>query len=327
MNLDYDESTRIFKSTFEQISNDRLGNYNYFRYWHGYVLLIRLAHLFMDVQGLYLMNFILIAFLLFILICSLYYKGYKYEAFALLASYIAMRFYNINISLEYAWIFILNLVLCIVLVHSRIRDWDKLNKFLFISGMLTCYFDFLTCEIVNLYIPLLLFLSLTGYRGLSIKNIAKSTVIWGVAYSFTYIAKWCLIIALFGFDYAKTLFGRIGTRTLGGVDWTKDNMPYMKRIFMSLSFNIRFLGVAIVLALIILVICYYVRFRNIDSTSRLLLLIALAPYARYLILLNHSIWHYFFTYRSQVITVFAVLLSIKGFMRIGDLRLIRSHKI
>ena len=41
-----------------------------------------------------------------------------------------------------------------------------------------------------------------------------------------------------------------------------------------------------------------------------LLVLALVPYVRFLVLSNHAFRHYFFTYRTQIITVFVFLLFV-----------------
>ena len=311
VNLNY-MPDMIKDSVVDQIKDDKLGNYNYFRYWHGYILFIRLAHLFMDVQGLYLINFILILFLLFILICSLYYKGYKYEALILLVSFITIRFYNIYVSLEYTWIFILNLILCLILIYSKIRSWDKFNKFIFISGMFTCYLDFLTCEIVNLFIPLLIFLILIDYKDLSYINIIKSNLIWLCGYGFTFLAKWFIIFILFGFDNVVYLIKNITKRTIGNPNIDL-NISTIEKIFYMYFYNFRFLNyiAIIMLILITLFLLYSIKKCNLSNKIKFLYLISLTPYLRYLLLLNHSLGHYFFTYRIQIITIFAVLLMSK----------------
>ena len=60
----------------------------------------------------------------------------------------------------------------------------------------------------------------------------------------------------------------------------------------------------------------------------LLLIIAMMPYLRYLILANHSFRHYMFTYRLQIITIIAVVWAIyKGLIPIKKYILICIDKI
>ena len=67
------------------------------------------------------------------------------------------------------------------------------------------------------------------------------------------------------------------------------------------------------IAVLLLVAALFYLFRGKEMHGVLfmpLFLLAILPYARYLVLSNHACRHYFFTYRAQIITVFVILLFI-----------------
>lgn len=57
-------------------------------------------------------------------------------------------------------------------------------------------------------------------------------------------------------------------------------------------------------------IWFLYRKKKIEEVSKILLLIALIPYIRYLVMSNHSYSHYWFTFRAQISSVMALLLAV-----------------
>lgn len=72
-----------------------------------------------------------------------------------------------------------------------------------------------------------------------------------------------------------------------------------------------FYVILVVLAiLLLLLLCFHRRNRHIWQNAFLFVMVGFYPYIWYMVLANHSQIHSYFTYRIQVITLFAIFICI-----------------
>jgi hypothetical protein len=137
-----------------------------------------------------------------------------------------------------------------------------------------------------------------------------------VGYAANWILKWVLASWVLGENVSPYVAGhvaeRIGMTGQGAVGSGRYLAGTLLRNVKCL-FPIEY-GMGGILAWIMLMLgCLYLAFvyRKDGVDNRQVLryaMIAAIPYVRYLILLNHSYLHYFFTYRAQLSTVLAVVM-------------------
>ena len=153
----YYEAIKVDTNTdfVEAVENDFEGNTEYVRYWHGSMIIIRPLLLFFNIEQIYNFLTIILMLLIFILLGLLYKKS---EVFSLIVL-IGMLMINIFITgfcFEYVWTILLMLIFSILVIFIEKNGNKKLYKLFFISGKLTCYFDFFTTELVTILLLLLL---------------------------------------------------------------------------------------------------------------------------------------------------------------------------
>ncbi|MBP3205473.1 MAG: hypothetical protein J6M66_08625 [Lachnospiraceae bacterium] len=314
------------------VTEGKAANQQYLRYWHGSIAVVRPLLTVMSLEEIYRFNgIVLIGSAMLLIIVLLRRHGYT-PAAGLLAGMILTSAWFVPCSLEYTWMFLLMLIDSLIilgLAWMGKREWYGIAFLCF--GMIANFFDFLTTETLTLTVPLLLVLWVEKRKEgiypavledrIRIQRKAEPVIIralgaWGVGYAANWILKWVLASWVLGENVSPYVAGhvaeRIGMTGQGAVGSGRYLAGTLLRNVKCL-FPIEY-GMGGILAWIMLMLgCLYLAFvyRKDGVDNRQVLryaMIAAIPYVRYLILLNHSYLHYFFTYRAQFSTVLAVVM-------------------
>lgn len=299
------------------------GNTQYIRYWHGNIGIMRILLVFLNLGQIYLLNAIVLLILAIILCLLLGRKKTFALMISLIVAFIMCVVVVVPSCIEYTSTFMIMLIVSILSV-IWMKDNKKLNILFFISGMLTCFFDFLTTEIITILVPVLIVLILqvkenkiTNFKE-GIIFVIRSCFLWGISYSSMWIAKWVLssiVLKINAFDYVwDNATYRIKGEVLGITNQRLHWKAIQRNVFTLYPLNIekniqKLLAIPIVILIFEII---FIRKKNIKKLwlSALLIVIACIPYLRYYLLANHSYMHYFFTFRSQMISIIAILLAI-----------------
>lgn len=295
------------------IDNDIVGNKEYLRYWHGSIVLVKPLLVIFSYQEILIFNVVILA-LTFIVLLYLLFKRFKYLSILTGVAFLFTYSFLVPFTLEYTWTYLIAFIISILALC--IKDDSKLFILFFISGILTCFLDFLTTETLALLLPLT-FVMLLKYKDKKIVNfkdgllfVFKACLSFGIAYVFMWFTKWLLasfILNINAFDYVL----REGTyRVYGSV-----NISFFEQLVSSVKDNFSLLlpfslcgkYSEIVLSIsVILIGSFFFLFRKEKEKlwfSKLLFLIGFIPIIRFLVLSNHSYLHSFFTYRALFPTV------------------------
>lgn len=318
-----EENKKISYDFEKMIENKEVGNTQYLRYWHGYIGIIRILLVFFNLGQIYIFNAIILSVLTIILIVLLI----KNKSYALIISFITgLIMCAVNVvpfCLEYTWMFYIMLITSILAVFWK-DNIKRLNTLFFITGILTCFFDFLTTEIITIIVPVLIVLILR-VKEKKIKSfkqgiifVIQSMALWGISYICMWITKWILasiILHINAFEYVisnatERINGEIYAVSAKALPWKAIERNLFTLYPLNTQKNIKKLLIIPICIFIFEVI--FIRKKDLKKLwlSGLLLLISIIPYVRYAILANHSYLHYFFTFRSQIITVMAITLAI-----------------
>lgn len=303
----------------KMIENNNSGNVEYIRYWHGSMSILRPLFIFFNIKQIYIINTIIITILAIILAIMLLKTKIKELVIAYIIGLIMCTAYIVPLCLEYTWTFIIMFVVSIISIILD-KKQKNLNVLFLISGMVTCYLDFLTTELITVLVPLLIILVIRYNDNKIIKFkqglifIITSLLFWGIGYVGMWISKWILAAIILNVnivDYVKEpLLNRVRTR-----GYYDTPLKAIKDNFFTLyPFNIienkKILWLLPVSIIIIEI--PFINKKNIKKLwfSGLLLLLALVPYIRYAVLANHSYTHYFFTFRTQIVSIMAIILAV-----------------
>ena len=292
----------------------------YLRYWHGPAAFVRIAHVFTNIRGMYIINaaagVALYGVLTFILLKHRLYKG----AIALWVSLIAVAIWFVPFSLEYTWVFLVAPAVSIAAVKFVLSGkWNALGAVFLISGMVTNFLDFLTAETVTLLFPLLL----TIYTAETMKpaptrpkaiGAVKLCILWGVGYVGMWVLKWILAGAVLGEDVMPYIGEHIVERTIEA-PYGEEDAIILKALWSNIEclFPLGFGAVGMIAAIVLVVaaVCVCIIFRRKGVSKANIIIYAVVgaiPFLRFTVLMNHAYLHCFFSYRALAGTILAICL-------------------
>ena len=91
-------------------------------------------------------------------------KRSKKLALIYVIAMIVIAFPIVGISVLYSSMFYLMIIASMIAIKIEQKGNDNLYILFFVIGMLTCFFDFLTTELITLYVPILFVLFLRKER-------------------------------------------------------------------------------------------------------------------------------------------------------------------
>lgn len=306
-----------FQRAMNMYSADSNENYAY--YWHGYVSVLRPLLYFLEYDELRFFNWTG-QFVLMLLSGMMVKKktGRIEYVLLLMTSYLLLMPLALAMCLQYTWVFYIASISGLMLMWKN--EWFEKNErylyFFIVTGLLTSYFDLLTYPLFTWGYPLLWWL-VTGNRDITgwkrVKRVIASGFAWIAGYAFMWIMKWVmgsLILKRNLFEDAiAEVFLRSGMGEGANLGITA-RLDAVYQNWLRYAYPVYFL----ILALWLLWVCFRA-FRYGWHTSRdsyAYLLTACSSIVWYLVLVNHTTLHAFFTYRIFNISVTSFLLLLAG---------------
>lgn len=294
-NLNY--KLRNFTELFENKDGKEV---DYSRYWQGQIIFVRILLLFTNIEYMYIFNNVLIYALLIILLIKLF-KCKKSLAFMVMLSLIVVNFYIVPFCYNYYFSFLVAFIASINIVDNYKKDKNKIEKCMIVSGICTCFFDFLTCETLALTLPLFIYVSLNKNE-VSFKELFKLIILWGISYALTFALKWGIDCIHFGSNFIFDIFDKASIRV-----YTNDSniikifIANLINVFSNLSPFVYFKNGLTIFISIILIAIYNLIFNLKDRKKYLkYFVIAMIPFIRFFVLSAHTYEHHYFTYRALI---------------------------
>lgn len=141
----------------EVVEEQKEANQQYLRYWHGSMIYLRPLLTLLNIEQIYVLNAILLGGLAIALLIILLKKNKKLALVYTIAM-IMIAFVFVPLCLEYIWTFYIMLIVSIIAI--KMEKKKNLYILFLITGMITCFFDFLTTEIITLFVPILFVLTI-----------------------------------------------------------------------------------------------------------------------------------------------------------------------
>lgn len=302
------------------INGKRIESFEYARYWHGYLIVLRPLFLLFNITQLRVILtilLILLAVILFILISK---KIDVITAIIFLLSLFSVEYFYLGFSLQGIFVFLIAVIVSIILI----KRYDKIKNYgllFFLIGMLTNFFDFLTVPLVTLAMPLTIYF-LLKQRNISFRaqiiEFIKLSIIWGVGYILTWFTKWLLVDVIYNKNMISIAIKQILYRSIGNEPINLLAIILLNINYIAVTFNISLfvmVGITIVRRILIINKKSNNMLKQVDLKNILLIifpyiLIAIMPFIWYILLRNHSWYHAFFSYRNLFLTVLGINLTI-----------------
>lgn len=308
----YTASNGIYESVFKNLE----AKSDYSRYWHGQIVYIKPLLMFFNINEIKIINSALIISLTLYLLYLLFKKSKK-MFIAFLISSISILFFIVPLCFEFFFCYLIMLIVSIITVKSLNKNDSFFFGLMIISGALTSFMDFLSCETLTLSVPLLLRFYFNNHnKNVDFKEqfffIFKTGFSWGVGYGVTFIVKWLLTVLLLGTRQIANILACISIRT--GNPAQMNFFGYLSVIYTLLTriFPFSLISDSILkfglICLLFVLLVIFVFTKEKRKYFILLLFIALIPIARFVFLFAHSFIHSFMTYRAFLPTLMIIMI-------------------
>ena len=292
----------------------------YGRYWHGSTVPLRVLLTVTGVQGIRMVNAVVLGMLTLIFGVLLF----RRRLFVLLGAFLFAVFYCkcwvVPLCFEYVACFVIMLAfgILILVLEGRVRDW---SGWFLAAGALTCYFDFLTCEILTLLVPALILMRIRhgggeNCRGTAWRSLGAWSGLWLFGYGSTWVVKWVLTALMTGQSITDIALKAGVARAVGETGVAGVGLQFVDALLVNLgrvwpmngSLKAQYIFICLLIVGFVLLAVWYL-FRGKPRSGGLapvLLAIGALPLVRWAVLSNHSSMHPFMTFRDLIITILAL---------------------
>lgn len=294
----------------------------YPRYWHGYLAFLKPLMVLLSYSQIRYLYMVLYIALFTAVVIMLSRRINVKASYTWTASLIMVYFIILPFSLQYSSVFFLMFVamLCLDKIYQG-YNWKRMGIFFLVIGMITSYVDFLTAPLITLGMPLvyLILLQQKEYGDLSYKKnmstVFVCSFLWGIGYLGNWAAKWVLASIVLGRNIIEDGLSQ-GINRVGAVEGQTSKLGAIAYNLFAIippeieGKDLKWFVLFGAMVLIILGIVFWKRHAqsSVLKSQLPLLIVAVYPYIWYVIMSNHSQIHYIFTYRIQMITVWAGLM-------------------
>ncbi len=282
----------------------------YPRYWHGYQLALKPLLLIFNYQEIRYINMCLQILLIAFVVAIMWKKDMKLYILPYLVTICSLMPASVALSLQFSAVFYLtniSIILLLIWFESIQVTGNTLSFFLSV-GMMTSYFDLLTYPLVTCGIPLIVYFILKKEHSIQsdILETVQYGIIWAIGYGGMWAGKWIIGSILLRKniinDALAAIFNRTSSEDYGRKEAILKNMSAM------FETPIKYIFLLLILILVISLIIRMVKDKKIYLKNFHYVIIAAIPFAWYMVLVNHSCVHFWFTYRELAIFIFAILV-------------------
>lgn len=306
----YDPAMELYDTVNENVDE----SFEYARYWHGYLTIIRPMLIVFNITQIRIIFSIILFALAFLLLYLLAKKIDIITSLIFLIGLICIEYFYIGLSIQGSFGFFITMIASIYVLIKGLKI-KNIGLFFFIVGSLVNFFDFLTTPIISFSMPLIIyFLIKQKEKEISIKEtfyiLISLGVKWCLGYILTWGAKWILVDLLFDRNLIQTAIGQVMYRSSG------ENTKLFEGVLQNLAYEKSIIFILLYIKMIKIIIMKFFIKTDIKKKYKIeetlpYILIATIPFIWYIVVREHSNNHPFFTYRSLIITIIGILISIK----------------
>ena len=291
--------------------NELYESFEYPRYWHGYLIFLRLLLTTFNYEQITIISFITFAVLLISASYLLTKKKGLLYGIALIVSFIFTDALAVTKSINEIICFNLALIFSIFIMLKE--EKSNLPLYFFIFGSVTNFLDFLTNPILTYGVPILIYFILeVKNQEISFKDMfltfLKTSILWALGYLLTWFSKWLLTDIILKRGVIENAINQVKYRTYNEGIKLEDFVFRMKYWLKEETINFMICFGAIINIVNLFTKKYIERtceHRNIGISIIIPIITGIIPIVWYAVLMQHSYIHYFFTYRNILITFFS----------------------
>lgn len=286
----------------------------YGRYWHGYLVFLKPLFLFMDLEGIYILNAIILCALT-IAVTYLFKKRLGHYWIAYILTIILMHPVAILQSFQLSTVFYAMQITLLLLLFKEKWTIEQLLYIFVLDGVLVAFFDFLTYPFVAFGIPVLATFLLYKKETLigNLFFIICNGIAFAVGYAGMWGMKWILATLFTEENIIKNALYSILHRT-GMEDISVDDTFMTISISDALVRNLKsFFNeqnlIILLIAVFVMVVVLVLKRKELNfniNTMIISLILAIAPFAWVILLSNHCSLHPHLEWRTFVVLIYAL---------------------
>ncbi|MBR6003284.1 MAG: hypothetical protein IK068_01025 [Lachnospiraceae bacterium] len=279
----------------------------YSRYWHGYLVWLRLLSVFFSLPEIRIILSLLNLSLFIVGLLLIHEKfGFKVSIPFALMWFSCFSMVTLG-SLQFSTVSLL-LYAGVIFAIKAYNPEKKLLPYAFflIMGSLVNFFDLLTYPLVTLTVPLVLMCLIDISEERKTKETflmcIKASVLWCVSYGATWAMKWVLGSIVTHTNVIKNASDTAMYRMLGEEGEAVDRL---KVIVDNFKAPLLYEYIPVICVITVLIALILKKGKQVVAITPLLML-SVYPYIWYEVFCEHSLMHTFFTYRTQMGSIFAI---------------------
>lgn len=302
----------------KEIFNDKEENYlpyMYGRYWHGYEIIQKPLFMLFTIRGIRLVNYFFLIFLLGTVTFLLYKKVNCTVSISFLISFFMVGGILIPRSLQFSSMFYVSFISMILVLYfiKLTSNLSIIAYTFFIIGGITVFIDYLTTPQLTLCLPLIC-CQMTHSKKNPCSYVIIAMVSWIAGYISLWASKWMIAYNVLKENLLADAIIHIEERMsviYGGASWTfKYILVLLWNYLGSLVYKITFCLIMFLLVSILVYSLNNRQLRNRLLAYKWLLLIFLFVPIWFIVLRNHTIEHFYFTWRALLIPIWIILIFI-----------------
>lgn len=311
---------------FAYLNNEKIKISEYSRYWHGYLVLLKpLLFFFNYSQIRYLNIFVLVGLFISVNILIKNRIGTKYMI-AFFLSVMMSMFWIIPMSLQFSSIYYIMFLSLVFLLKNY--DWLKEKKLIpylfFIVGACTSFLDLLTAPLITLGMLLVTYLLFEDEENsiiYKVKEIICNSIMWTMGYGLTWASKWILGSLILGKNILSEAINQAAYRTSSVYNGQNISLFKVIKKNILLYFNETSIKILLLIGIVLIIMLLFKRIRFKYIINKIpILLVAAYPIIWFIVLSNHSDIHYWFTYRSLMISLYSILSLLLCFIDFNKIK-------
>ena len=295
-------------------------SYEYARYWHGYLSILRPLLLLFNYSGIRIVLAIITLISIVALITLLCKKISITSGVIYGIGLLAISIFIVTKSINEILIFIVAFISSIILLLKKNPE-KNIGIFFFVVGSVSNFIDLLTAPLVTLGITAITYFLLIQ-RNESKVNIKryildflKICISWALGYGITWLSKWVITEIFFGRPIIsqaieQAVFRSNGPQINGMNIFSLSNVFIRNMEYLSSPVAITILIIAVIYIIVMMIINRNKKIDFKENLKKLLpyILIFFFPVIWYMVLKQHSYTHVNFTYRILVISIISLLI-------------------
>ena len=292
--------------------------FEYPRYWHGYLAILRPLLLLFDYNTIRWLSCICLVVLSIALAVILAKKINKITGFIFLASLLIVNIFIAGLCLNEATTYYIAIIASIVLALWYKKIKNNIGLLFFIVGSVTSFLDLFTTPLITIGIPLVIYF-LFRQKEDDVKiskqliELIQLSVFWGLGYGLTWFAKWAITDLILHKGIILEAIEQILFRTVSRTDRLLTDKE-LQKIYIDSYFD-NYILISIVCLTVLYITISFIKDRNKKvkiNVGNILpyIIIALYPTIWFFVVKQHTLKHIFFTKRLIVIPIMAFQIII-----------------